>query len=155
MKRLLLFTAGLALLAAPPTPAQDRKGPVRNILVVFAPPTPEEEQRIATRVGLSAEQKQQMRSVNQRYRSDAPALRARYDTAYDDVVRLMQAANPNQNEVNRRLRTFNQVHQEVVEREVGYWTDFKEIMTPEQNQTFWNIFEQSRIRGNPGSGARR
>jgi Spy/CpxP family protein refolding chaperone len=153
MKRLVLFTYALALLLpllfVSPAAAQDmRRGPLRNILVVFAPPSQEEEQRISARVGLSAQQKTQMRAVNERYRSDAPSLRAKYDAAYEDVVRLMEASNPNQNEVNRRLRTFNQVHQEVVEREVGYWNDFKKILTPPQNQTFWNMFEQSRIRGN-------
>ena len=159
MKRLVLFTCALALLLpllfAFPAGAQDmRKGPLRNILVVFAPPSQEEEQRISVRVGLSAEQKTQMRAVNQRYRSDAPNLRAKYDAAYDDCVRLMESTNPSRSEVNQRLRTFNQVHQEVLEREVGYWTDFKSILTPQQNQKFWNMFEQSRIRGDQGGGAR-
>ena len=160
MKRLVLFTGVLALLlpllfVLPATAQQDnRKGPLRNILAVFAPPSQAEEQQISTRVGLSNQQKTQMRAVNDRYRADAPSLRAKYDAAYADVVRLMESTNPNRGEVNQRLRTFNRVHEEVVTREVGYWTDFKSILTPEQNQTFWNIFEQSRIRGNQGGGAR-
>jgi len=159
MKRLVLFTCALALLLPLlfdlPAVAQDtRRGLLRNILVVFAPPSQQEEQRIAARVGMSSQQKTQMRAVNERYRSDAPSLRAKYDAAYDDVVRLMQSTNPNQGEVNQRLRTFHRVHQEVVEREVGYWNDFKEILTPQQNQTFWNIFEQSRVRGQGAGGGR-
>jgi len=159
MKRLVLFTGALGLLLpllfAFPAAAQDaRKGPLRNILEVFAPPSQEEEQRISARVGLSAQQKTQMRAVNERYRADAPSLRARYDAAYEDVLRLMESTSPNRGEVNQRLRTFNRVHQEVVEREVGYWTDFKAILTPEQNRTFWNMFEQSRIRGDQGRGGR-
>lgn len=154
-RRSMLWTGAAALLlplllASPAAAQEARKGLFRNILAVFAPPTQEEEQRIVAQVGLSDEQKTQMRAVNERYRSDSSALMAKYNTAYEDVVRLMQATNPNKAEVNQRLKTFNQIHQEVVAHEVGYWSDFKAILTPEQNQKFWNMFEQNRIRGDQG-----
>jgi Spy/CpxP family protein refolding chaperone len=159
LKRSLIWTAAallLSLVVASPAAAQApaRKGLVRNILVVFAPPSPEEERSIATRVGMDQDQKTRMRAVNDRYRSDSTTLRAKYDAAYDDVVRLMQATNPNKGDVNQVLKTFHQIHEQVLEREVGYWEDFKAILTPEQNQKFWNMFEQNRIRqGGGGQGA--
>lgn len=160
LKRLLFGTVAallVSVLVVSSAAAQGaqgaRKGLFRNLITVFAPPTPQEERTIATTVGLSEDQKTQMRAVNQRYRSDSSALMAKYNSAYEDVVSLMQSTDPNKSDVAQRLKTFHQVHQEVVEREVGYWTDFKSIMTPEQNQKFWNLFEQSRVRGGQGGGA--
>jgi Spy/CpxP family protein refolding chaperone len=165
MKRSLFCMAApllASLLAASPAAAQGatggpaapgaRKGLLRNIMTVFAPPTAQEERTIATTVGMSEEQKSQMKAVNERYRSDSTALVAKYNNAYDDVVRLMDATSPNKGEVNQTLKTFHQIHQEVLEREVGYWTDFKAILTPEQNRKFWNLFEQRRIRPGEGGG---
>ena len=125
---------------------ETRKGLFRNIMVVFIPPTPEEQAKIATTVGLTDEQKQQMKAVSDRYRANAETLKRRYASAYQDVVHLMEQSNPNKSTVNSKLRAFHSTHKKVVDQEVRYWIDFKTILTPEQNKKFWNVFEQNRIR---------
>jgi len=136
----------LALLFSGAAMAQGQKGLMRNVVSVFAPPSPEEQQKIATAVGLSDEQKQQMKNVSDKYRSQAQTLRDKYETAYGDVVNLMETADPDKSTVASKLKNFNSVHQQIVEVEVQYWIDFKVLLTPEQNQKFWNLFEQSRVR---------
>lgn len=148
MRRTFLPAVPLVILAllSGAAMAQDQKGLMRNVVSVFAPPSPEEQQKIATTVGLTDEQKQQMKEVSDRYRSQAQTLRDKYQTAYSDVVGLMESTDPDKGNVAAKLKNFNSVHQQIVEVEVQYWVDFKSILTPEQNQKFWNLFEQSRIR---------
>jgi Spy/CpxP family protein refolding chaperone len=149
----LAAALSLPLLLATPAAAQEpQHGLLRNVIAVFRPPTPDEERAIATSVGLTDDQKTKMKSVNERYRSDSQDLLAKYRAAYEDIVKLMQSTNPNKAQVNQRLKTFHQIHSQIVDREVGYWTDFKSILTPEQNQKFWNVFEQKRVRAS-GPGA--
>lgn len=124
----------------------EEKGLLRNVITTFAPPSPEEQRSLVETVGMSEEQKAKLRSVNERYRNDAQRLRAKYDMAYENVVLLMNQQNPNKSRVNQTLKNFHSVHQEMVNREVGYWMDFKSILTPEQNRKFWNAFEQKRVR---------
>ncbi|MGD8374766.1 MAG: periplasmic heavy metal sensor [Acidobacteriota bacterium] len=135
----------LALLLPVAATAQDQKGLMRNVVSVFAPPSPEEQQKIAATVELNDEQKQQMKEVSDRYRSQAQTLRGKYQTAYDDVVSLMESTEPDKGNVAAKLKNFHSVHQQIVDVEVQYWIDFKTILTPEQNKKFWNLFAQSRI----------
>jgi len=159
MNRFMVWigAAGLLLAVATPAAAQEaRKGLTRNILEVFAPPTAEQEKKIATTVQMTEEQKTQMKAVNERYRGESQALLTKYRSAYEDVVKLMQETSPDKGQVNERLKAFHQVHAEVVSHEVTYWAEFKSILTPAQNQKFWNLFEQTRVRGGGqgGSGAK-
>lgn len=67
----------------------------------------------------------------------------------------MQQTDPNKGRVNDRLKAFHNIHAEIVNREVGYWVDFKNILTPEQNEQFWNLFEQRRVRRDRASSGSR
>ena len=137
----------LSLAIAGPAPAQEaRKGPLRNVITTFRPPSPQEEKTISTRLQLTEDQKRSMKAVNERYRQDSETLLAKYRAAYDDVVRLMQQTDPNKTAVNDRLKTFHRIHEQVLDKEVGYWMDFKGVLTTEQNRQFWNLFEQDRVR---------
>ncbi len=144
----IAFILLLIILSSSFTLAQEeQKGIFRNILIVFMPPTPEQEQVIAERLELTEEQRTQMKQLSDRYREDATTLRNKYISVYNDIVTLMEQTEPNRTVVNEKLKAFHNVHQEVLSREIIYWMDFKTILTPEQNKKFWNIFEQSRIRG--------
>ena len=142
------FLILMTFLLSGPVLAQDsQKGIFRNIIAVFHPPSVEERQKIATTVGMSDEQKMEMKAVADRYQTQAQTLLGKYQTAYNNVVKLMNTSNPDKTTVNTKLKNFHRVHQNVVDAEVQYWIDFKSILTPEQNKKFWNMFEQSRIRG--------
>lgn len=123
-----------------------RKDIVKNILVTFRAPNPEEQKSISQQLQMTPEQNAQMKEVNERYKKDSTTLRDRYNAAYQDVVMLMKQEKPDKIRVNETLKKFHSIHAEVLNREVGYWMDLKTILTPQQNNKLWEIFEQQRIR---------
>jgi hypothetical protein len=58
----------------------------------------------------------------------------------------MNTESPNKSNVNDKLKSFHAMHQKVLDAEVDYWMDLKEILTPAQNLKLWEIFEKQRIR---------
>ncbi len=122
------------------------KGIFRNIISTFRPPTVAEQQKLATSLQLTEEQKQALHNSNTKFRNSARNLREEYQKAYRSVVQLMQADSVNMDEVNRRLQKFNTVHQKIVDAEVRYWVSLKGNLTREQGRKLWEFFEQTRIR---------
>lgn len=136
----------LALGTAPAHAEEPSKGMFRNVVEVFAPPTAEEERAMAEALELSEGQTKKMAKLSKNYRSDASSLLKKYERAYSEVVGLMESQDPDKSQTATALRAFHDAHSELVDREVDYWNAFKGILTPEQNRTFWNTFEDSRIR---------
>ncbi|GBD95962.1 MAG TPA: hypothetical protein ENG83_05310 [Nitrospirae bacterium] len=126
--------------------ASAKKNIVTNIVVTFRPPAPEEQKTIARKLELTEEQKAEMKVINGKYRQQSMALKNKYNAAYKDVVLLMKEDKPNKERVNRELKTFHNIHSQVVDVEVQYWMDLKTILTPAQNNKLWEIFEKGRIR---------
>lgn len=142
---LVILSMAAAVCAAGPALAA-KKGAQQNIVVTFRPPSPEEEKKIAAQLELTDEQKGQMRELSDKYRQQTASLRDKYAAAYRDVVNLMQEGNADKGRVDAALRNFHSVHQQFLDTEVEYWMDFKGILTPAQNKTFWGIFSRSRIK---------
>ena len=123
-----------------------QKGITRNIVSVFAPPNAAESASIAQTLEMTAEQKSQMKEVADRFKKQASTLKKKYQTAYQNIVSLMDNEKPDISKVNEGLKNFHQVHSNVVDAEVQYWIDLKTILSPAQNLQLWEIFEQSRLR---------
>ena len=123
-----------------------RKDMVKNIIIVFRSPSPHEQKEISQKLQLTPEQITKMKEVNERYKKETGNLKNEYNAAYRDVELLMKTEKPDKNRVNETLKRFHRIHTEVLEREVGYWIDLKTILTPDQNNKLWEVFEQSRIR---------
>lgn len=123
-----------------------QKGLTRNIISTFYPPTVEQQQVIAQKLVLTDQQRQEMSTVNQRFRSQSKVLKQRYGEAYRSVVKLMNAETPNKQRVNEVLKAFHRTHSQMLDAEVQYWLDLKTLLTPAQNYQLWKLFEESRIR---------
>ena len=123
-----------------------QKGLTRNIISTFAPPDGADRAAIAQKLEITAEQKSQMKEISKRFKDQSSALKKDYQTAYQNVVKLMNNEKPDKSRVNEKLKNFHQVHSKVLEAEVQYWMDLKTILSPAQNLQLWEIFEQSRIR---------
>lgn len=123
-----------------------RKDVVKNILVTFKAPSQTEQKSIAQQLKLTPEQNKQMKELNDRYQKESAELKNRYNKAYNDVVMLMKQEKPDKQLVNNTLKEFHSVHSQVLDKEVSYWMEMKTILTPEQNNKLWQIFEQNRIK---------
>ena len=123
-----------------------QKGITRNIVSTFTPPDGAERAAIAKKLEMTAEQKSQMQEVVNRFKKQSSSLKKDYQTAYQNIVKLMNNEKPDKSLVNEKLKNFHRVHSNVVEAEVQYWIDLKTILSPAQNLQLWEMFEQSRIR---------
>lgn len=126
--------------------AEERKDITKNIIIVFRPPSADEQKNISKQLQMTSEQNAKMKEVADSYQRDSVSLKNQYNAAYNDVIKLMQAEQPDKVTVNETLKRFNAIHSQLVDKEVEYWMQFKSVLTPEQNDKLWEIFEQSRIR---------
>lgn len=117
----------------------------QSIVVVFAPPTKEEASSLSKSLNLTPEQKQKMQGLNQKYAQQAKAMKDEYIRAVRDLTKLMVDPNITAQGSNQELKHFHQVHQTILDQEVAYWSDFKTILTPQQNKIFGQAFTRSRL----------
>ena len=125
---------------------EQRKGLSRNIVTTFRLPSPAEQRNISRQLELTEKQRTKMKGITEKYKKKGSQLLSEYNKRYEAVVRLMESTNPDSTRVNQALKRFHQAHSQLVDKEVGYWRDFKSILTLEQNKQFWNIFAKSRVR---------
>ena len=145
--KLTVFALALvAMMIAHPSMAQDKKGMFGNVVETFMPPKGDGAKMIAKELELDEEQRPKMRELNERFKRNVSTLRQAYQQEYQNVVALMNSESPNKSNVNAKLKSFHAMHQKVLDAEVGYWMDLKEILTPAQNLKLWEIFEKQRIR---------
>ena len=128
------------------TQAQRSKSIFKNIVLTFRPLTAAQEKNIAKALALTSEQRVQMKEFSKNYRKDARILLDKYNSAHNDVVKLIKQKTPNKSVVSKKLKVFHRTHQQIVNKEVEYWRKFTSILTLEQNKKFWNLFEMSRVR---------
>lgn len=102
-------------------------------------------------LGLTPEQRQQIRRINLEKRKLAQDARARLDEANRNLDRAIYADNLNETEIQSRIREVHQAQAELLKIRSGNEIAVRKILTAEQFAKFRNLrdrFEQQ-LRNNP------
>ncbi len=147
MKRINALALALVATIAFAVPAAHAgKVTMGTLVSTFRPPTPSEQQALVRDLEMTEDQRSQMKELDARFRRETRNLRQEYQKAYRSVVQLMQAGSVDSGEVIRRVKRFNEVHNTIVEKEVQYWVDLKNLLEPPQRKTLAQKFLKSRVR---------
>ena len=141
-----VFLAITLIFSAPTWGSERANWSVNDIVSSFFPPSPAEAKVINKSLSFTDEQRTELKKLNQKYRADTSSLANKYKNVYDSTVHLIKSDNANAANVNSTLIKFHKVHQQFLDKEVEYWSEFKTLLTKEQNGKFWNLFEKSRIK---------
>lgn len=147
MKKLLVSLLALVLVLSigAEAKAQEAKKGSPDLMTIFRPPNDKEVNAIVTQLQLTEEQHSQLQNVNARYKSEIQQLMNKYQNARDDLKAAFQG-NPDPDRVESEIKTLNQIHSSVVDKEAELWTSISDILTEQQATKFWKLFGKNRLR---------
>ncbi len=117
-----------------------------DIIVILRPPTLEETRGITKQLNLTGEQKKEMKDLNQKYHDDLSSLKEKYQIIYNDLLEAVGNPNVKMGTVQKKAKKLNDTHEKILEKEIEYWNDVKEILDPEQYSKMWNLFTNKRLK---------
>lgn len=141
----VVFQAGFAQ-------AEEKKQFGTDLAVILKPLSGQEEKAFKTKLDLTEDQQARLQKVNAQYRKDVSTLTHKYQSTREELVRAIQANDPNSRDILQKLREVHQAQSNLVGREVDFWNALSGVFTPDQATTFWHMFGKSRLRGGSGGG---
>ena len=87
-----------------------------------------------------------MKNLNQKYHDDLSSLKEKYQIIYNDLLEAVGNPNVKMGTVQKKAKKLNDTHEKILEKEIEYWNDVKEILDPEQYSKMWNLFTNKRLK---------
>ena len=152
MKKIaLLSILAVVLLQAGFAHAEDKKQFGSDLAVILKPLSGQEEKAFKTRLDLTEDQQASLQKINAQYGKDVETLSRKYKSTREELVRAIQANDPQSRKILQALRDVHKSQSNLVDREVDYWNAMSGVLTPDQATTFWQMFGKSRLRGGSGN----